>query len=85
MVDRPFGLVFLIILGQLISGCMSDEGMDWPDRVDSECEFEFENLSCSVREEGLNVQQICHERFNYPAEISLVNELCSVDKYRYEE
>jgi len=44
-----------MILGQLISGCMSDEGMDWPDRVDSECEFEFENLSCSVFSTALEI------------------------------
>ena len=55
MRDLPFGLVFLIILGQLISGCMGEEGMDWPERVDSECEFEFENLRCSVFSTALDI------------------------------
>ena len=52
---RSFGLASLIILGQLISGCMGDKGIDWPDRVDSECEFEFENLSCSVFSTALEI------------------------------
>lgn len=45
--------LFLIITSTVMTGCFGNDSMDWPDRVDSECEFEFENLSCDIFTEEL--------------------------------
>ena len=53
MKSASYSLI-LIFLFTNLSGCFGDDSMNWPERADSECDFDFDNLTCEIFTKEMN-------------------------------